>query len=66
MDTMAHAAHGDDNGHAIPHGWRRYVYSCLLYTSGPKMVKMPRPFALPFGQSIRRLEGSDVINPVFR
>ena len=27
MDTMAHAAHGDDNGHAIPHGWRRYVYS---------------------------------------
>src|SRR3984885_15923105 len=28
MDTMAHeAVHGDDNGHAIPHGWRRYVYS---------------------------------------
>ena len=27
MDTMAHAAHGDDNGHDIPHGWRRYVYS---------------------------------------
>src|ERR1700685_639421 len=27
MDTMAHAAHGDDHGHAIPHGWRRYVYS---------------------------------------
>src|ERR1700678_4042748 len=27
MDTMADAAHGDDNGHAIPHGWRRYVYS---------------------------------------
>ena len=27
MDTMAHAAHGDDNGHAIPHGWRRFVYS---------------------------------------
>src|ERR1700680_2527589 len=27
MDTMAHAAQGDDNGHAIPHGWRRYVYS---------------------------------------
>src|SRR6202051_4567986 len=27
MDTMAHAAHGDDNGHAIPHGWRRYLYS---------------------------------------
>src|SRR5690348_3074275 len=23
----AHAAHGDDNGHAIPHGWRRFVYS---------------------------------------
>ena len=27
MDTMAHAAHGDDNGHAIPHGWQRYLYS---------------------------------------
>jgi hypothetical protein len=27
MDAMAHAAHGDDNGHAISHGWRRYVYS---------------------------------------
>src|SRR6202046_777909 len=27
MDTMAHAAHGDDSGHAIPHGWRRFVYS---------------------------------------
>ena len=27
MDTMVHAAHGDDGGHAIPHGWRRYVYS---------------------------------------
>jgi cytochrome c oxidase subunit I len=27
MDTMTHAAHGDDNGHALPHGWRRYVYS---------------------------------------
>ena len=23
----AAAAHGDDNGHAIPHGWRRYLYS---------------------------------------
>ena len=27
MDTMVHAAHGDENGHAIPHGWRRFVYS---------------------------------------
>ena len=27
MDTMAHAAHGDDHGHDIPHGWRRFVYS---------------------------------------
>jgi cytochrome c oxidase subunit I len=31
MDTITHAAHGDahgdDNGHAIPHGWRRFVYS---------------------------------------
>src|ERR1700680_4522064 len=27
MDAMAPAAHGDDNGHAIPLGWRRYVYS---------------------------------------
>jgi len=27
MDAMTHAAHGDDNGHAIPHGWRRFVYS---------------------------------------
>src|SRR6202012_1320264 len=28
MDTMVHAAHGeDDNGHHMPHGWRRYVYS---------------------------------------
>jgi cytochrome c oxidase subunit 1 len=30
MDTMVHAAdsgHGDGGGHAIPHGWRRFVYS---------------------------------------
>ena len=27
MDTMVHAAHDDDGGHAIPHGWRRFVYS---------------------------------------
>ena len=29
MDTMVQAAHGhgDDGGHAIPHGWRRFVYS---------------------------------------
>src|SRR5579863_4146285 len=27
MDTMVQTAHGDDNGHAIPHGWRRFVYS---------------------------------------
>jgi cytochrome c oxidase subunit I len=27
MDTMAHAAHGEEGGHDIPHGWRRYVYS---------------------------------------
>src|ERR1700751_2718019 len=27
MDTMAPAAPGDDGGHAIPHGWRRFVYS---------------------------------------
>jgi cytochrome c oxidase subunit I len=27
MDTIAHAAHGDANGHALPHGWRRFVYS---------------------------------------
>jgi len=27
MDTMAHAVHGDEGGHAIPHGWRRFVYS---------------------------------------
>src|ERR1043165_8622017 len=34
MATTTHAAHGDahgnghgDNGHAIPHGWRRFVYS---------------------------------------
>src|SRR6185312_515131 len=27
MDAIAHAAHGDDNGHALPHGWRRYLYS---------------------------------------
>ena len=27
MDTMAHVAHSDDGGHAIPHGWRRFVYS---------------------------------------
>ena len=24
---MEDAAHGDDNGHSIPHGWRRFVYS---------------------------------------
>src|SRR5271154_4032771 len=27
MDTMVHAAHRDEGGHDIPHGWRRYVYS---------------------------------------
>src|SRR5262249_2468502 len=27
MDAMTHVAHGDDNGQAIPHGWRRFVYS---------------------------------------
>ena len=30
MDTIVHAAdsgHGDGGGHAIPHGWRRFVYS---------------------------------------
>src|ERR1700685_3793066 len=27
MDTMAHVAHGDDNGHAIPHACRGYLYS---------------------------------------
>src|SRR3974390_2338754 len=27
MDTMSDAARGDDNGHAIPHGWRRFVHS---------------------------------------
>ena len=27
MDTMVQTAHGDDHGHAIPHGWRRFVYS---------------------------------------
>src|SRR6202046_726202 len=36
MDTMAHdAVHGDDNGHAIPHGWRRYVYSTNHKDIGP-------------------------------
>src|SRR5271170_4194807 len=27
MDTTAHAAHDDHGGHAIPTGWRRFVYS---------------------------------------
>ena len=27
MDTMAHAAHGDEEAHEIPYGWRRFVYS---------------------------------------
>jgi cytochrome c oxidase subunit I len=27
MDTMVQAAHGDEGGHDIPHGWRRYLYS---------------------------------------
>src|SRR3974390_123468 len=27
MDTMVHAAHGDEDAHEIPHGWRRYLYS---------------------------------------
>src|SRR5690242_1685636 len=27
MDTMVHAAHGDEGAHEIPHGWRRYLYS---------------------------------------
>src|SRR3974390_1162769 len=27
MDKMAHAAHGDEEAHEIPHGWRRFLYS---------------------------------------
>jgi cytochrome c oxidase subunit I len=27
MDTMSHAAHGDEGAHEIPHGWRRFLYS---------------------------------------
>src|SRR6201996_1656990 len=27
MDTTAHAAHDDHGGHAIPTGWRRFLYS---------------------------------------
>src|SRR5215831_7573998 len=27
MDTMTHAAYGDEEAHEIPHGWRRFVYS---------------------------------------
>src|SRR6516165_4621066 len=27
MDTIAHAAHGDEEAHEIPHGWRRFLYS---------------------------------------
>src|SRR5215468_2055073 len=27
MDTMAHAAYGDEGAHEIPHGWRRFLYS---------------------------------------
>jgi len=27
MSTMTYAAHGEEGGHEIPHGWRRYVYS---------------------------------------
>src|SRR5499433_4624563 len=27
MDTMVHAAHGDEDAHEIPHGWRRFLYS---------------------------------------
>src|SRR5215472_11822335 len=27
MDTMAHAAHGDEEANEIPHGWRRFLYS---------------------------------------
>src|SRR3974377_1338337 len=27
MDTMTHAARGDEEAHEIPHGWRRFLYS---------------------------------------
>jgi cytochrome c oxidase subunit 1 len=27
MSTMTDAAHGEEGGHEIPHGWRHYVYS---------------------------------------
>jgi cytochrome c oxidase subunit I len=27
MDTMTHAAHGDEEAHEIPYGWRRFLYS---------------------------------------
>src|SRR5437763_11645621 len=27
MDTMTHAAYGDEEAHEIPHGWRRFLYS---------------------------------------
>ena len=27
MDATVEVAHGNEGGHDIPHGWRRYLYS---------------------------------------
>src|ERR1700733_11173030 len=62
MDTMAHAAHGDEGGHAIPHGWRRFVYSTNHKDIGT-MYLVFAIFAGIIGGILSFLIGAEPVDP---